>query len=241
LYLSPADGFNELAPTYDQRLAGNPLFALESTALLTIVPDLVGKSVADIGCGTGRLALQLARMGADRVIGVDLSAEMLAVAARKATRGELEEVTSWKRGDILERLPLADASVDVVVCALTLSFLPNAASALREMARILAPGGAIILSDYHPHGLTQARAEALTRDGNKEKAPYLRFTSAGGDDCRIAQYVHTVSDLFRAGRDAGLSLCQLAEPVPDRQVSNSYAGLRNSGGVPLAIVVRFDR
>jgi len=108
VYLSPADGFDELAPTYDQRLAGNPLFALESRAVLSALPDLSGKRIADIGCGTGRYALQLARMGAASVVGVDLSPEMLAVATRKATRGDLGDFVTWRRGDLLERLRLAE-------------------------------------------------------------------------------------------------------------------------------------
>ncbi len=241
LYLSPANGFDELAPTYDQRLAGNPLLVLESSGTLSALPDVRGKSVADIGSGTGRYALQLARMGAESVTGVDLSDGMLAVAARKAERGELSDVVHWRRGDILERLPLADGSVDLIVCALTLSFLPDTRGAFRELSRVLSPGGSLVVSDYHPHGLTQARAEALSRDGNKGKAPYLRFTSAGGDDCRISQFAHTVSDLFGAGREAGLTLAHLQEPVADRRISNTYSGLRDKGDVPLAIIARFDK
>lgn len=241
IYLSPADGFDELAPTYDQRLAGNPLFAVESAATLVALPDLRGKTVADIGCGTGRYTLQMARMGAESVMGIDLSPEMLSVAARKAERGGLGDFVSWRRGDLLERLPLADGAVDVVVCALTLSFLPNANGAFPELFRVLAPGGVIVISDYHPHGLAQARAESAARNGNKDRSPYLRFTSAQGDDCRIPQFVHTVSDLFNAGRNAGLTLEHLAEPVAESHIANTYAGLRERSGVPLALVARFRK
>ncbi|MBC7806505.1 MAG: methyltransferase domain-containing protein [Akkermansiaceae bacterium] len=242
VYLSPAHGFNELAPTYDQRLAGNPLFGVESTATLAFFPMLEGKSVADVGCGTGRLSLQIARMGAGAVIGVDLSEEMLAVAVRKTVRaGDLAEVVTWRRGDLLERLPFPDCSVDVAVCALTLSFLPDVGGAFRELSRIISPGGSLVVSDYHPHGLVQARADATALNGNKDKAPYLRFTSAGGDDCRITQYVHTISDLFRAGQDAGLTLRQISEPVADSHLANTYAAHRERSGAPLAVIARFDK
>ncbi len=240
-YLSPAEGFDALAPTYDRRLAGNPLLALESGEALSALPELSGKSVADVGCGTGRYALQVARMGAARVVGIDLSPEMLAVARRKAERGELDDVITWRRGDLLERLPLADGAVDVVICALTLSFLLEVGGALREMSRVLASGGSLIVSDYHPHPLAQTRADAVSRDGNTERAPFLRFTSAGGDDYRIGQYVHTVSTLFSTGFEAGLALDHLAEPVPERHIANTYAGLRDQSGVPLALVARFQK
>ncbi|MBC8142736.1 MAG: methyltransferase domain-containing protein [Armatimonadetes bacterium] len=241
VYLSPADGFDELAPTYDQRLAGNPLFALESRAVLDALPDLSGKRVADIGCGTGRYALQLARMGAASVVGIDLSSEMLAVAARKSVRGDLGDFVMWRRGDLLERLPFADESIDLAVCALTLSFLPGVSGAFRELCRVLAPGGSLVVSDYHPHGLAQTRAEETARNGNKNRAPYLRFTSAGGDDCRIAQYVHTISDWFDAARTAGMTLGAIAEPVADRQIASTYSGLQAQSGVPLAVIARFGK
>ncbi|MBC8138441.1 MAG: class I SAM-dependent methyltransferase [Fibrella sp.] len=241
LYLSPADGFDELSTTYDQRLAGNPLFALESGTVLSALPEINGKFVVDIGCGTGRFALQLSRMGAERVLGIDLSEEMLAVASRKAERGDLADFVTWRRGDLLERLPLADNSADIVVCALTLSFLPEVRWVFRELSRVVSPGGSLVVSDYHPHGLAQARAEAIRHDGNKDRSPYLRFTSASGEECRIAQYVHTVSDLFLAGKEAGLTLTFLAEPIADRRISNTYPGLRESGEVPLAIIARFDK
>lgn len=240
-FVSPAAGFDLLAPTYDQRLAGNPVLILESAAVLAALPDVRGMAIADMGCGTGRYALQMSRMGAEIVIGVDISGEMLAVAAKKAERGGLSGYVSWRQGDLLERLPISDASVDLVVCALTLSFLPDTLGALRELSRILSPTGSLIISDYHPHGLAQARAEAAQRDGNKEKAPYLRFTSDRGGDCRIARHVHTISNLFDAGREAGLTLSQLTELVADPRLCATYPSLRTQNGVPLAVIARFDK
>jgi len=239
-YLSPADGFRELADTYDQRMAGNPLFLLESTQTLAALPSLGGRVVADLGCGTGRYALQLARMGAERVFGVDLVPEMLEVARRKARRAELSDLVEWHEGDasVSGGLPLPDASVDVAVCALTLSFVPEPAPALAEMARVLKPGGSLVVSDYHPHGLCAARGEGFEESGGRDKAPYLRFTSAAGDECRVAQTPHLVADIFAAARAAGLTLDHVAEPLADRRLANTYAGLRGLVGVPLALVLR---
>jgi ubiquinone/menaquinone biosynthesis C-methylase UbiE len=242
-YLSPADGFRELAHTYDQRMAGNPLFLLESTETLAALPDLTGKTAADLGCGTGRYALQLARLGAERVVGVDLVPEMLAAANRKARRGELDDVTDWREGDLTapDGLPLADGSVDAAVCALTLSFLAEVGAAFAEMARVVRPGGVLVVSDYHPHGLCAARAESLEAAGGKDRAPYLRFTSVGGEECRVAQTPHLAGELFAAAAAAGLRLDSLAEPLVDARLANTYAGLRGRVGTPLALVMRFTR
>jgi ubiquinone/menaquinone biosynthesis C-methylase UbiE len=238
VYRSAAAGFAEMADTYDARLAGNPVYLLESTETRTALPDLDGASVADFGCGTGRYALSLSHLGAASVTGIDLSPDMLKVAARKARRAELG--VRWEQGDITGALPVPDEAFDAAICALVLSFLPEVRPALTEMARTLRPGGTLIVSDYHPHGLLTARA-ASAAAGRRDHAPHLRFTTVDGVECRIAQTPHQVSDLFAAARAAGLTLEHMAEPVCDRRLANTHASLREMVGVPLALVLRFRR
>src|SRR5687768_15402288 len=101
LYLSPAEGFRRLADTYDSRLAGNPLLVVEAAAALRALPPIAPDAhVADIGCGTGRYALQMARLGPAVVTGVDIAPEMLENAARKARRSApgLGDIVRWERG-----------------------------------------------------------------------------------------------------------------------------------------------
>ena len=225
--LTPRDGFDRMAYTYDARLAGHWLPGLESPALLSFLPDVAGRRVADIGCGTGRYALQLARCGAANVIGVDISWEMLAVARRKAVKGDLPEI-EWAEGDLCAVLPVETESQDMAVCALTLSFVPDINHALQELARILTSGGTLLLSDYHPHTLLHRRAEG---------GAFTTFMDADGLDYQILQYPHTFADLFQAARNAGLTLQNVAEPVPDRATRLSHTALQNVPGVPQALVL----
>ena len=228
-----------MADTYDARLAGNSLLLLESGAALAILPDLTrANRVADLACGTGRYALQLARLGPQEVIGIDLCPAMLTVARRKARRAELP--VTWQTGDLCGGLPLPDSSLDTAVCALTLSFLPDLAPVFAEIARVLAPKGVLVISDYHPHGLCAARAVSQAAF-SKDRAPYFRFTSADGQECRIAQTPHTV-DFFSAAQAAGLTLEQIAEPVVDHRLASTYGqGLKDKIGIPLALVMRFRK
>jgi ubiquinone/menaquinone biosynthesis C-methylase UbiE len=242
MYLSPAEGFRRLADTYDTRLSGNPLLVVEASAALRALPGMAGAHIADIGCGTGRYTFQLARLGAERVTGVDIAPEMLENAVRKARRmTDLTDVIQWERGDIYETLPFADNMLDGVLCGLVLSFLPDLPPAFRELARVLRSDGWLVISDYHPHGLCAARAESLAV-GRKDNAPYLRFTSANGEECRIAQTPHTIGDYFEAAREAGLALEHLAEPAADRRLAGTYgAGLHQTLGIPLALAMRFRK
>ncbi|HEY6358023.1 MAG TPA: metalloregulator ArsR/SmtB family transcription factor [Vicinamibacterales bacterium] len=113
-------------------------------ALVGLVPDTW--VVADLGCGTGMTAACLAPHVA-RVIGVDASAEMLAAAAKRLGRFDNVEL---RRGT-LEALPVDDASLDAAVMMLVLHHLPAPAEALAEAARVVKPGGRLLLVDMLPH------------------------------------------------------------------------------------------
>jgi ArsR family transcriptional regulator len=103
-------------------------------------------TVADLGCGTGQMTAALAPF-VRHVIAVDGSAAMLQ-AARKRLQG-LENV-ELRRGD-LEALPIDDARVDAATLALVLHHLADPERALKEVARVLKPGGQVLLVDMLPH------------------------------------------------------------------------------------------
>lgn len=100
--------------------------------------------VLDAGCGAGHTALAFAA-AARAVVAVDLSAEMLGVAAALAAERGLENVT-FRQGDV-EALPAADGELNVVVSRYSAHHWPHPAQALQEIRRVLKPGGRLILDD----------------------------------------------------------------------------------------------
>jgi SAM-dependent methyltransferase len=124
------------------------------SSLLPLVPR--GMTVADVGTGTGGMLPFLAQI-ASRIVAVDLSAEMLRRARAKARALGLREVT-FLQGD-LGALPVEKASVDAAFASLVLHHAPRPLQALREMARIVRPGGAVVVLDLVSHGLDWLREE----------------------------------------------------------------------------------
>jgi SAM-dependent methyltransferase len=102
--------------------------------------------VLDVACGTGVASVTAARLGA-RVTGLDLTPELLERARENSRIAEAE--IEWLEGDV-EKLPFADAAFDVVVSQYGHIFAPRPEMAIREMLRVLRPGGTIAFSTWPP-------------------------------------------------------------------------------------------
>jgi ubiquinone/menaquinone biosynthesis C-methylase UbiE len=105
-----------------------------------------GQRVLDVACGTGLVAFDAARaVGHEgRVLGIDLSGQMIDAARQRARERKVSNV-SFARMDA-EMLDVPDASFDVALCALGLMYMPDPERALREMRRVLRPGGRLVIA-----------------------------------------------------------------------------------------------
>lgn len=103
-----------------------------------------GLSVLDLGTGTDSVALRAAALVAPggRVVGVDISREMLAAAQRRATAANISNVTFREGGG--EAIPVDDGVVDVLLASLSIMYMIDRAAAAREIARVLRPGGRFV-------------------------------------------------------------------------------------------------
>ena len=133
-------GYDAWASNYDT--IDNALIRAEEPLVERALTDVPVGRALDAACGTGRHAARLVAAG-HVTIGVDRSPAMLTAAREKVPQAE------FRTGD-LTALPLDDASVDVAVCSLALTHLPDLAPAVAELARVVTPGGRVVLSDAHP-------------------------------------------------------------------------------------------
>jgi len=115
----------------------------EKPAIYSLLPDLHGKAVLSMGCGSGEDSSYLKKQGAEKSVGIDISKGLIEIA--KKEHPECEFVV----GDI-EQLPFTDAEFDLVFSSFTLHYLSNYQKAFNEAFRVLKPGGTLVFSAGHP-------------------------------------------------------------------------------------------
>jgi ubiquinone/menaquinone biosynthesis C-methylase UbiE len=225
LQLLPAvEGYDRWAPIYDH--APNPLLAREERYLAPLLSGLQGKSALDIACGTGRWLEKLLSRGCASGVGVDCSAAMLRVADKKsAISGRLARATC-------EDLPLATASLDLVICSFALGHFPDLYATVRELKRVTKLGADIFISDLHP-GAYQHGWRVGFRD--HEASVQIQVTS------------RSVAEMISAFRSNGFD-CLLHSSLwlgePEKQLFAQAGKLQAFGDacrLPAVIVFHFRR
>jgi ubiquinone/menaquinone biosynthesis C-methylase UbiE/DNA-binding transcriptional ArsR family regulator len=129
-------------------------------AVRTALADKPIRALLDLGTGTGRM-LELFAPDIERGIGLDMSLDMLALARARLDRAGLQHC-SVRQGDIYD-LALPRDSFDVVIIHQVLHFLDDSGRAIGEAARVLRPGGRLLVVDFAPHDLEFLREEHAHR------------------------------------------------------------------------------
>jgi SAM-dependent methyltransferase len=138
--------FDAFAEDYERHAEDSAYNALyDRPAVLELVGDVSGRRILDAGCGPGLYAAELAARGAE-VWGFDASPEMVRLARRRAGGG-----ATFRVHDLAEPLVwLEDAAFDGALLALVIHHVDDRVAALRELHRVLRPGGFLVLSTHHP-------------------------------------------------------------------------------------------
>ena len=194
----------------------NPLLAVERPETERRLPELAGRDVLDIGGGRGHYAHLCRERGARSVVALDVCASLLKAGSTPAVVADAAA------------LPVRDGSCDVAIAALVLSYV-DCRRALAEVARILRPGGVLIVSELH--------AEGVARGGWRRTFPAIGGATVTLEAPALAPAV-LASEIERAG----LEVVRLEETPVDQRLRPHFerAGRRDFerlAGLPLLLHV----
>jgi cytosine/adenosine deaminase-related metal-dependent hydrolase/ubiquinone/menaquinone biosynthesis C-methylase UbiE len=165
----------------------NPMLSLEQRYLASLLPDFRDRDVFDLGCGTGRWLERVASQKPRSLVGVDISAEMLAVAVRKVPSAQLVQADA-------STARIGEDAFDIVLGSFLLGYVDDLQRLGRKIRQMLRRGGLVVCSDVHP-----------------ETALVLGW-KRGFHDITPVSYSHDLSLILRTFQELGLELECLLEP-----------------------------
>lgn len=137
----------DIVKAYDRVAAMPQMILMRQLVARRTVGLCAAGEAADIGCGTGQLTIDLARLAPDlHIIGVDLAAEMLERAQKQVAAAHASQRITFRLGNA-NRLPFDDGSLDLVVSTLSLHHWADPVAVFDEIQRVLRPGGAYLIAD----------------------------------------------------------------------------------------------
>ena len=195
---------------------------LEKPAMYGKLPDLKNKTVLCIGCGSGEECAHLLSLGAKKVVGIDLSKELIAIA--KASYPNIEFFTMD-----MAKLKFPDSSFDLVYSSLAMHYLKDWRATLKSIKKILKPKGAFLFSTHHP---VYWSAEIILEKSGKSRL--LGYAKAGGrlkkiwgdyqnahkindvwfGNMEVNYYHNPISKILMEIRESGLMVADFLEPKP---------------------------
>lgn len=208
--------YEKEAESYDEMrwrsFSGRYVDAIQKDIVLELIGDCSGKKVLDVATGTGRFALEIAKLGAD-VTALDSSKEMLRIVEKKFERANLTERLTVVCNSAT-KLPFNKDDFDICVCINALNHIPMYNEVIREIARVLSSEGTAVtnytnwLSCYMPFGMwVNIRGKSVTRD------VYTKWFFPG--------------EIFRLHRSSGLIVKEVigAVQIPNKVGDSKFSKL----------------
>ena len=194
---------------------------IEQPAMRKLLPDLNGKSVLDLGCGYGHNCNDFVNRGAARVVGIDISEKMLAVAKEESANDKIE-YCNMSMTDISK----LGETFDFIYSSLAFHYVEDFATFAKDMYSILNAGGQLLFSQEHPIiTSTVDGAGHFNKNENGEKVSYTFSNYNQPGERRVHWYVdgvikyhRTFSNIINALANAGFVIEEVCEPVPGEWV-----------------------
>ena len=226
-----------MAKAYEDFTEGEDSYSykIEWPCIKKMLPDLNGKNVLDIGCGTGRFTFLLEKENAKSITGLDLSTEMLNLAKEKADKQSSK--AEFIKGDMFNLENSLHRKYDFIFSSTSSHFINDLKSLFRQISSVLNIGGQAVISVINPVYSAQypikhgdefpSDDEWIVKYLDKSERSYIQPWIEYNDDIEnylCMSYHHTFSDYINAAIAAGLSIEEVEEPYPPEEWKESEKG-----------------
>lgn len=206
----------------DNEINANNLF--EIPAMFSMMPDLNGKKVLDLGCGFGEHCRRFVNDGADQVTGIDISEKMLEVARKENSDSKISYINL-----AMEDIAQLNEQFDVIISSLALHYVEDFSGVVKNIYKMLYEGGLFIFSQENPLCTCHSGGDRWTRDEKGDKI-YLNLANYGVEGEResvwfvnnVKKYHRTFSTIMNTLIEAGFHIEKMIEPLPTDQLLEEY-------------------
>ena len=222
----------------ENKNSANELF--EKPALFSLLPDLTGKKVVDLGCGFGEHCMEYVRRGAASVVGIDISEKMLTVAKAENSHPKIIYIHM-----AMEEISHLKERFDVAASSLAIHYVDEYQNLVYDIHELLNDNGLFVFSQEHPMNSCFSDGERWTRDADGRKL-YANIANYGVEkECEstwfvdhVKKYHRTFSTVINTLIDNGFVIEKTIEPTPTAEfleVHPEFDGLLHK---PLFLLVR---
>lgn len=210
--------FNGYSKIRENENNANNMF--EKPALFSLLPTLKNKTVLDLGCGYGEHCVHFFEEGAKRVVGIDISQKMLAIAKAENAHQNILYLNMAMEdiGELQERF-------DIIVSSLAFHYVEDFQALIKNIYRLLNDSGVLVFSQEHPINTCFSDGSRWTKDenGNKLFANISNYSVDGEREStwfveRVKKYHRTFSTIINTLIEAGFQIDKLIEPVPTPEI-----------------------
>ncbi|SDG65893.1 class I SAM-dependent methyltransferase [Sulfitobacter delicatus] len=225
-------GYSQL-PRQVKGLEGAP----EWPAIRALLPDLTGKDVADLGCGFGWAARWFREQGADSVLGLDLSQNMI----DRARADTEDEGVTYQIAD-LDRLELSEASFDLIYSALTFHYVEDFQRLMNMLHRALTPSGDLVFTIEHPIFMAAAHPKWTQDEDGRKTWPVNGYSKEGLRRTDwftegVVKHHRTLATTLNTLIDAGFALRRIEEFAPTAEQIDAAPELAEEMERPMMVMI----
>jgi SAM-dependent methyltransferase len=234
------DGYKELRNSNN-----NANVLVEKPAMLSLLPDLLGKHVLDLGCGFGEHCKEYKKLGAKRIVGIDISTKMLAIAKSENHDKDIEYINLP-----MEDIDKLNMKFDIVCSSLAFHYVKDLKDLILKVYNILNNDGVLIFTQEHPlatsYSDTKGPRWEKDETGTKICARLFDYCIEGERHSRwltedVIKYHRTFSTILTTLTESGFMIEKVLEPILNEEEMTKHPEYKDNYHRPDFLLIKAQK